>query len=261
MEILHQLTPAEAFLIREAKAASFRDLLKYTLIDLMFKKVLRCEEHEHKAHPNDPARIIHYVGRGLRYDGFRPKPHEWVFLKPFSYQEDLVIMFRHVVKMGYENAGSRRGYLFDKILQSSDLAGYFRGGWLNRWLVSVQLTERGQQVREAINRAVDELERKLPDLIRSDLPAAMEILKKINGNVLLLQSFDFELLKQIDDEFGRSVAQRETGTSSGCTGCFVYHDTYGHDFDSGYDSVDGGGSGCGGMSGCSGCGGCGGCGS
>ena len=43
MEILSKLSPAETLLIKDGNRTSFKDLLKYTLADLILKKVLKSD--------------------------------------------------------------------------------------------------------------------------------------------------------------------------------------------------------------------------
>ena len=84
MELLTKLTPAETYLILENSKCDFRNLLKYTLIDLLIKNVLKAEDHEEQSHPRNPIRIVSYVSTGSNFSTYTPKPHELPFLQPFQ---------------------------------------------------------------------------------------------------------------------------------------------------------------------------------
>ena len=144
--------------------------------------------------------------------------------------------------------------LSNDILRESINSGFF-----SRLFVSITLTHQGEETKRGGDKALHGLEKELPRLIEANPKGASEVLRKINGNVFLLGSFNFELLDKIDDELTHEIRRQKKDTSSGCSGCYTYFDSYSDSFDSGFDSADGGSSGCGG-SGCSGCGGCGGCG-
>ncbi len=258
MEILTKLTPAETLLLTANSKASFKDLLKYT-------KVLKSQEYEDQARPDDPIRTVSYVTVGPAFDGYRCRSHERVFLDPFLKDKELDILFRHLVKMGYENASTKASFVFDRMLSNDVLHESINSGFFSRLFVSITLTNKGEKTKKGIERALRELEKELPRLIEASPKGASEVLRKINGNVFLLGSFDFELLDKIDDELTNEIRRQKKDTSSGCSGCYTYFNSYSESFDSGFDSADGGSSGCGGGGcgggGCSGCGGCGGCGS
>lgn len=226
-------------------------------------------DEEHQSHPIIPVRIISYISHGPTFLEYKPKMHENVFLNPYHKSNDLQLAFKHLVKVGYENAASWKQYIFDYILHSSALQGCFKEGFFRRLFKPFSLTEKGMALKHSVDIALDDLQRKLPDLIKSKSPELNTILATIGGNIYLLESLDFHLLKEFDMSFKPTSNQRNSENDVGCStyGCFAYFDTYSSSFDSDFSSVDGGSSGCsgtsgcgGGCSGCSGCGGCGGCG-
>lgn len=262
MEILTKLSPAETHLIRATSDATFKDLLKYTLSDLLLKKVLNYEERILQSDERSPERVVPYISAGENFSGYHAYMHEVPFLKAFYDNPELDIMFRHVVKMGYEQAGSRRNYIFSHLLASPQVAGRVKGQIINRLFNWVQLTELGAATKRRIDESIEKLESELPELLEKSPEKALELLKKINGNVYLLRGLDFELLSQIDNEITEQMNRR--GQDYSYFDSFIYFDSYSSSFDSDFDSASGCGSGCssgcsGGCSGCGGCGGCGGC--
>lgn len=262
MEILTKLTPAETYLLRENSKCEFKDLLKYTLVDLLIKKVLVSEDIEEQPHANSPVRIIRYVRVGPNFKNYVPRPHELPFLKPFQQSDELQLLFRHLVKVSFENSGSKKSFIFDRLWKNKVVSESIKSDFFTRLFVSVSFTEQGKSLQSEITRALLKLENDLPVLIEENPKAASELLSKINGNVFLLKSFNFELLKKVTEEYDKGMDMPSHNSSWGCSGCYMYFDTYLDSFDSGYSDAgtDSGTSGCGGTSGCSGCSGCGGCG-
>lgn len=125
METLAQLTPAETYLISNNSNATFRELLKLTLADLCLKQVLRIEERELQSHPNNPIRILKYILIGRNFHNHIPKAHEIVFLSPFRKSPEIEILFNHLIRMGYENAGSRKRYIFNSLLMNPGVCTKF----------------------------------------------------------------------------------------------------------------------------------------
>ena len=119
-------------------------------------------------------------------------------------------------------------------------------------------TSKHVQLRRELQKEINHLEVQLPSIIQNDKEKALEILKEIKGNIFLLSTIEFDLLKQIDQTISTEM-NRQTDNSFGCSGCSWSHfESYSESFDS-ICSGDTGSSD-GGCSGCSGCGGCGGCG-
>jgi hypothetical protein len=257
--ILSKLTPAETLMVWKGNEATLKDMLKYTLMDLLLKQILTIEDVERQPSKRDPVRVYKYIGIGKNFNNYKHLPHEVVFLSAYQKNSRIRILFRNCVKMGYENASSE--HAFCKILVSSPelndaltkslIRKLFGGGFT--------YTSTGIQLKMQVEKQIQELEKTLPAQINNDKQKALATLKQIGGNIFLLKGLEFALLKEIDEELLKEL--NKTRTNGGCgTGCWTTFDTYDHDFDSSCSS-DAGGSACSGDGGCSsGCSGCGGCG-
>ncbi|MDW3195577.1 MAG: hypothetical protein R8G66_24590 [Cytophagales bacterium] len=268
METLKKLTPAETLVLRDTSQASFRDLLKFTLIDLILKKVL-VVRNESNPEPEEENKVAYKnLEKGPAYDSYQPKAHEWIYLAPYEKDADLSIQFRHLVKMGWESARSRNNYLFKQVLMSKDIARAAKEGWFYRTFGYCNLTPEGQLLQQRVNAELGKLADILPNLIENNPEGAKELMGHIYGNIMLVPSFDYSLLKQLDEVFEEELIERNTDmhTDTAAIWFFFLYDDFHSSFDSEYDSYGGdsgwGGGGCSGGDGggCSGCGGCGGCG-
>ncbi|MBL6446020.1 hypothetical protein JMN32_06850 [Fulvivirga sp. 29W222] len=258
MEILNKLSPAETYLIRATSDATFKDLLKYTLSDLLLKKVLHYEERILQSNEKSPERMVSYISTGENFLNYDALKHEVPFLKAFFKNPEIDIMFRHIVKMGYDEAGSKNNYIFTHLLSNPLMKEKVKGGVINRLFNRVRLTDLGIRAKSQINDAFEKLEIELPTLLEKSPEKALELLKKINGNVFLIEGIDFEQLIKVDSEITDEINRQNQ--SSSYLNPLMYFTSESFPFDSDFDSADGCGSGCSSCSGCSGCGGCGGCG-
>jgi hypothetical protein len=119
-----------------------------------------------------------------------------------------------------------------------------------RLLGSFEYTDTGLALRRTVEDEIGQLQNQIPRLMDHRREVALEMLKSINGNALLLYGLNLEILKDIEEEFTRATVKEETTSSGGCTGCFTFA-SYNDGFESSSPS-----DGCGGDSGCgSGCGG------
>jgi len=258
---LSKLSPAETLLVLQDKNASIKELLKITFMDLLLKQVVRTFEVQRQANSRDAVRIYKYIEIGKNFWTYQPLPHENIFLAPFQKSDSVQILFRHMVKMGYQNAKSE-SKLHNVLRQSPNLDRCFSRNIIQSLFGGFNITTDGQQLRNKVEAEISQLEKQLPPLILNDHQKALDILKVIKGNVFLLTNIEFDLLKQIDKELLAEMNKRDNNSNDGgCSGCtWDSFDNYSDSFDSncsGDSGCSGGDSGCGG-SGCSGCGGCGG---
>ena len=253
MEVLSQFTPAETYLITHNKEAAFKELLKYTLTDLFIRKVLKVAVIEDDLGTTADGEPIKQVAVGPNFKGYKAKEHELVFLETFIKVPSLKIVFRQLVKSGYQEAKSRKHYIYKLLFQRNEIAKSINNGFFNRLFVNTSLTDYGKQKKKELDKALKHLETTFANLIKSDPNTALKVLRQINGNILLLKSFDLALLSEIDDELTNEMTKHYAHDND----YFAYFDDFDTDFDAGFDDGGGGDSGC---SGCSGCGGCGGCG-
>lgn len=261
MNQLSKLSPAETLLVLQGENASIKELLKVTFMDLLLKQVVRTVEVQKQPSSRDPVRIYNYVEAGKNFLTYQPLPHENIFLAPFQKSDDVQILFRHIVKIGYQNAKSERK-LHAILRQSPNVNRCFSQNIFQSIFGEFSLTTIGQELKIKVEAEIAQLEEELPRLIVDDHQKALDILKVIKGNIFLLTNIEFDLLKQIDKELIAEMNRQDgTNNSGGCVGCtWSIFDNYSDSFDnscSGDSGCSSGCSGCGG-SGCSGCGGCGG---
>lgn len=260
---LTKFTPAETWVILHGKEALLRDILKFTLLDLLLKKVLVTEDVQRQPSERDPVMVYKYLRAGQNFPGYRSKIHEDVFLDVYKKNPATSVLFRNLVKMGYEKSSSIKRYLY-RVITSPDVESNFKLHFLARWFKVIRYSDKGNDLKLQLQKEVQELESSLPKLVTTDKKKALEILTSIGGNVFLLKGLDFEIAQLINKELLEEMARQQPNTEWS-TGCWVAFDTYSTSFDSSCSSDsstdwggDSGCSSCSGDSGCSGCGGCGG---
>jgi hypothetical protein len=261
MNQLTKLTPAETLLIRSGPAAPLKDLLKYTLMDLLYKQVLEIEEMKLQTDLQNSFKTYRYIRIGKRFHEYTGLAHEHVFLSPFLQNNILKLLFDNAVRIGYENAGSQTRYV-SMILKSYTLQDIVKRNWLQRLFGGFSYTSGGISTKAAIDFEFETLEKLVTAYRENKDQRILDNLKSIGGNIFLLASFDTTLAKEIEIELQQEFDRRASTDTSGCStywpissssGCWSSFDSHSHSSscssDSGCSSGD---------SGCSGCGGCGG---
>lgn len=265
MKHLSTIKPAEVLMLLNKGNPKHTDVLKATFFDLLAKQVLKIVELETQAHINDKIRVLSYVEIGENFDNYQIQKHETCFVYPFMIDNDASVLFRNLVKIGFERAKNKT-FLIKSIVNNSLNPNFYKGYKLLGYFGIFSISDIGIKIKNEIEQEVIELEEKLPKLIESDLNKALQILNKIGGNTLLIKSVDFELIAQFPAYEKAKTALKSTESS-----CFLWDgfNDYSSSFDSAsadFDGFGGGdfggagaeGDGCSGCSGCSGCGGCGG---
>lgn len=260
MKNLSDLTPAETLLLTEGKRVPLKDLLKVTMMDLLLKQILKTIEVPNGA--NETTSFSNtYVVAGNNFSYEKAAAHEKVFLAPFHKDRKAEILFNNLVKVGYQKAGSEKGY--NKLVRNSvGLAGCFASGFSSLFN-PYELSDYGQRTARELKSQLDQLSNTLPDLMENNPDKALEVLKHIKGNIFLVKGIDFKRMAEIENAVMAEVysVQSSSNSTFGDPMTWLALDMSSRNFDSSCSgcssSVDysDGGSGCSGDSGCSGCGG------
>lgn len=261
MKQLSILSPAETLLVLQDKNASLKELLKLTFMDLLLKQVIRTNDVQRQPSIKDPIRVYKYVETGKNFKTYQPLLHENAFLAPFQKNDDVQILFRHMIKMGYQNAISNNHY-HNIIIQNPNMDKCFSQNIFQSIFGGFKLTNGGLELRNKVQTEIDQLETHISSSFENHHQIALKLLKAIKGNIFLLSNIDFDLLNQIDQELLAEMNRKNNNNYDlGCSGCtWNSFDDYSESFDSSCSGDSGcSNSGCGGGDGgCSGCGGCGG---
>ncbi|MFL5728761.1 MAG: hypothetical protein ACJ75J_04665, partial [Cytophagaceae bacterium] len=231
MRELSKLYPAQTLLLTEGKKASLKDLLKFTFMDLLLKQVLKTEKRTYRASKYDKEQIVKYVLAGNNFSAYKPAAHELAFLEPFKKSRTISIMFRHIVKMGYQNA--RKENLYQLVIGNTyPTQEYFSRNFFHYIFGGFSLTSRGRELKVKVEKELEELDDTLPLMMVRNKEKAMEILKEIKGNVFLLKNVSLSLLGEIDKELMEEMNPRNTGNGgdSGCAACGTWGSDW-HSFD------------------------------
>lgn len=249
MKYLSELTPAEVLILTKEKV-THQEILKITFIDLLFKEVLKTFQVERQPHIREVIRVYKYVRIGQNYNNYNSLNHERVFLSTFDSDNSLEILFRNLVKIGYQKSQTLTE-LKNDIIKTPNLKKCFSRNIFQRIFYGYSLTEYGIELKRKVQQEIQNLGNELSNINDIENQKAIELIKKIGANIFILINVDYELLQQIDKDLGIEINKNHSiDGGNGCGGCGSSFEDYSSSFDSG----------CGGDSGCgsSGCGGCGG---
>lgn len=285
---LETFNPAVALLILKGSETPLSEMLKVTFFDLLHRKILEVTKEEYKPKGVETPTELQFVRIGTAGHGYKPLPHEEVFMSYLKTEPTGKLLFQTLVKLAYKLSGGAKSYR-RQIIRHGGAAAHFREGFLHRLLGGFDLSDLGIQSRDRLQSEVANLRRVLDDNRERDPDEVAKLLQSLGAIALMIPGFDFAEFPAEPNEMAKTFAQQNdsgyTAISSGCGGfdswnsmssTFDAHGSgHGHGHGGGHDGGHGDGHGCSGDSGCgggdSGCsgggcggggcgGGCGGCG-
>ena len=273
MKLLSNITPAETLLIKDNGTSDLKNLMKFTFMDLLLKKVIEIKKVNSRPHPRDRERTYTYVVSGKNMTKYAPKKHELIFINSFIKSPSLQILFKNYISMVYGYANGKTSYK-KRIKSNKEIGDYFNQSILLNLFGINKLTQEGASIQKEIKAYLIEIDNNINHLLTDDKEKGLKLLLQIKGNIFLLKNLDFELLKQIDKELLKQHKNQSGDTYDSGSDWWFYIDFYENSssfeshfnnfedtlstFESDFDSFDtsdsSGWSSC--DSGCSGCGGC-----
>ena len=278
-----ELTPAESYLLLDIDNKDGKTLMKYSLINLLYKNVLSSEVRE-ETEGTVFKKVVKrtYLSKGDRFNDVELKTHEKIFCSAMTDDE---IELTEFIKKIFDQYNYDDYYeLMMKIQSQSGLLNIIE----ERVFFNIfskkrkELTETGEDVNSKIKDILSTGKKNLYDWVLNDPPRAKAFMAACGVNLILLEGHDMGMLqsyesklkdieKQKHDDSGfifwgdggnrvsDNLNLEETGSLDSISNDFNSVSAFDSfdGLDAGFDGASGGDSGgCGG--GCSGCGGCGG---
>ena len=193
------LTPAESLMMLDPKRSRGKEMLKFTLIDLLLKKVLKIEiDYETVRHLFIFKRSVKktYISKGENYSKVKLKPHEHIFTRDelLSHTLELNEFARELYK-----SISKKFSSYKKVFVRNSLLadGYFEKE--NRKLLFLfpytkyVLSEKGFGAQTKIKNLLEEGEKELERWVKHEPARAKAYLSVCGANILLLEHYNYDL--------------------------------------------------------------------
>ena len=280
-----ELTPAESYLLLDIENKDGKTLMKYSLINLLYKKVLSSEvreETEGTVFKNVVKKT--YLSKGSQFGKLNLKAHEKLLCSVMADEVDEIELVEFIKKV-FEQYDYNGFYelMIDAQAQSGLLNVTEERKFFNIFSKKKrELTDNGIEANQKIGEILSTGKKNLHDWVLNDPSRAKAFMAACGANLILLDGHDMGMLKSYESKLKDIEKQKHVDSGfilwgdGGSRTKDELHledagslDSISTDFnsvsafdsfdglDSGFDSASGGDSGgCGG--GCSGCGGCGG---
>jgi hypothetical protein len=144
MNLLSKLKPAETLLLLDGSKSDFKNLMKFTFMDLVLKQVLVVKESVRtiKSGRGYKEQRIKYVVIGKNFKNYKPSAFERIYLTTFDKSPELKAVLTKLIKVAYDSIHLERKYR-RTILNSIPIKQCFKISLLNQLMGSFSLTSEG----------------------------------------------------------------------------------------------------------------------
>ena len=280
-----ELTPAESYLLLDIENKDGKTLMKYSLINLLYKNVLSSEVREETEGTVFKKTVKKtYLSKDSQFGKLNLKAHEKLLCSVMADEEDEIELVEFIKKI-FEQYDYNGFYelMIDAQAQSGLLNVTEERKFFNIFSKKKkELTDNGMEANQKIGEILSTGKKNLHDWVLNDPSRAKAFMAACGANLILLDGHDMGMLQSYESKLKDIEKQKHVDSGfilwgdGGSRTKDELHledagslDSISTDFnsvsafdsfdglDSGFDSASGGDSGgCGG--GCSGCGGCGG---
>ena len=276
-----ELTPAESYLLLDIENKDGKTLMKYSLINLLYKNVLSSEVRE-ETEGTVFKKVVKktYLSKGSQFGKLNLKTHEKLLCSVMADEEDEIELVEFIKKV-FEQYDFNGFYelMIDAQAQSGLLNVTEERKFFNIFSKKKrELTDNGMEVNQKIGEILSTGKKNLQDWVLNDPSRAKAFMAACGANLILLDGHDMGMLQSYESKLKDIEKQKHEdsgfilwGDGGSLTKDELHLedaaslDSISTDFnsvsafdsfdglDSGFDSASGGDGG-----GCSGCGGCGG---
>ena len=277
-----ELTPAESYLLLNIENKDGKTLMKYSLINLLYKNVLSSEVREEtEGTVFKKVEKKTYLSKGSQFGKLNLRDHEKLLCSVMADEEDEIELVEFIKKV-FEQYDYNGFYelMIDAQVQSGLLNVTEERKFFNIFTKKKrELTDNGIEANQKIGEILSTGKKNLHDWVLNDPSRAKAFMAACGANLILLDGHDMGMLQSYESKLkdienqkhedsgfilwgdGGSLTKDELhledagsldsiSTDFNSVSAFDFFDG----LDSGFDSASGGDSGgCGG--GCSGCGG------
>ncbi|MEL7222427.1 MAG: hypothetical protein AAGJ93_13985, partial [Bacteroidota bacterium] len=131
-------TAAEVLMITRPSSGTGRELMKYSLMDLVLKQQLRVYSEWRKPHERDRERCYTYVSRGKKFDSYHANRYQdqWIdhFKEDNEYQ--LYILAKYIYKRTKKGSYFKKKYVYKALREQSIFNSSFGFKHLNTFFLS-----------------------------------------------------------------------------------------------------------------------------
>lgn len=182
-----------------------------TLADLFLRKILTILTLERRQ--GKIFKFYEYIEIGINFTNHDKKKYEDLFLNLFIEDKTRQVLFRNLIKIGFENSRNRINFR-NKIIRTPTLKNFINQNLLQKIFSAYSLTTKGYEIKQKIEDEIKELNRRLIYLNDSK---ANEVIETVGANTFFLKNLNRKLFLQIDEYLSIEIKLNSTDGDYDCT--------------------------------------------
>lgn len=195
-----KLTAAESCMILKPSKVESLELLKHTMTELLFRKVLSIVEEWRLPHPRHTRqRLYTFVTVGDNYGDFAPNNYQKIFLNAFKYNPGEIIYLKKFFTLVLSQVEGIQHYKNDFIYQGLLKKGYLKGFFVYDCLGIYKLTTKGIILRGQLHRQIEFFTNSLKKATHENLGDLHKAIRGVGINILLIDPQSLENFKRISN--------------------------------------------------------------
>lgn len=200
MEIIYlkKYIPAEILLLRDGYDAKINDIFKYSLIDLIYKKVIKYELLQHF---EVETKFFVCLSKGDNYNFYKSQPFESTIIEVLADKERLFLSdFIKKYLCHFKNAKQIK----NQIINYNNLKVVFERSFLDSIINKYTRNEDAFRCYDLILNEISEVEKFISNKTIST-ETIIETICSINGNILFIDKECNPIIKEIEREIQRQL--------------------------------------------------------
>ena len=185
---LKDFSVAETMFILNPSTAQVSIMMKLTLMDLIFKKVLAIQQD----FGQNERLAANYLLKGPAFDKYTPAVWENVFMELFN-DDSLKIQIKFITKALADRLKSITTFYYG-VTKSDRIQVYFSQNKIIKYLGINRFNDKGKQLKKDINRQLVELAKQLHGMRQQPAAAFRKVLEQLESKVFLITELDYNVL-------------------------------------------------------------------
>jgi hypothetical protein len=194
------LSPSESLLLLHPANASYKALVKFSIVELLYMKVLSINRED--AGLKDGSNTKYYfVRRGENFGKYDLKPHLEFFAIPFIEKNRKIPLQSFIplcFRISDHDIFSFKYYCLYKPLVNE---GYFKDSFLRKIMIYFY-TDKGKGYKTELSSTLKEANSNIKTWVQNDHSKVANLIKLLGLNILLLDNVNNALMKEISRILG-----------------------------------------------------------
>lgn len=194
------LSPSESLLILHPVNASYKALIRFSIVELLHLKILSITR-DYAGIKGSPHIKYYYVSRGDNFGRVDLKPHLELFAIPFL-EKDKRFPIQHFIRTALKMSSMDiHSFKYTCLYKPLVSGGYFTDTFLRKIYLYLY-TSKGRAYKNELTSFIKDAKRNLKQWIEDDHEKLLKLISALGLNILLLDNIDGKLLREINAALG-----------------------------------------------------------